>query len=82
MKDQLLEYKTTIKVDEKILRSETDLSFNLRNCIEIRLGEKRVLDYFIKMSKKMIDYFAHRKKVNELNGYETYLREIFNASAN
>ena len=62
MKEQLQEYKTSIKDDEKLLRSGLELSFNLRNCIEIRLGEKRVLDHYVKMAKKMIDYFAHRRK--------------------
>ena len=54
----MAEYKTTIRHDEKILNEEEDISFNLRNCIEIRLGEKKIIDFYLKMSKKMIEYFS------------------------
>ena len=39
---QLKGYPTTIEDDEKILKENTELTFNTRNCVLMRLGEKRV----------------------------------------
>lgn len=60
MKSQLDGYPTTIKEDEKILRSAAfyNLGINLINCVRMRLGEKRVLEFYIKMAKKMIEFFT------------------------
>ncbi len=39
---QLKVYPTSIDEDEKILKDEKGLTFNTRNCVLMRLGEKRV----------------------------------------
>lgn len=52
------------------------MACNLRNCVEIRLGEKKILDFYSKMAKRMIDYFSHSRKTGSVAEYDDYLREL------
>ena len=44
---QLKKYPTTYEEDIKILDTQKDLSYNLRNCVIMRSGEKHVMIYYI-----------------------------------
>jgi len=50
LKDLCLEklplYQTTLEQDIEILKQD-DITFNKRNCVLIRKGEKEILHYFI-----------------------------------
>jgi hypothetical protein len=48
--------------------------------VEIRLGEKRILEFYIKMAKKMIEFFGRRKVQTDVREYEPYLREVLHPS--
>ena len=76
MKKKMKSYLTSMKQDEEILKNES-LSFNLRNCVEIRLGEKKVLDFYITMAKTMIDHFTGKRNLDQQNLlYDPYLFEL------
>ncbi|GAB5363763.1 hypothetical protein AAMO2058_000911000 [Amorphochlora amoebiformis] len=45
------QFETTIEHDEKLLAEGVD-NLNLRNCIVMRLGEKKVLKWFIRLAEK------------------------------
>jgi len=48
-------FDTTIEEDTKLLRDPTQtFSFNIRNCIILRRGEKEVLKYFLEMAQHCI----------------------------
>ena len=52
-KEQYEKYPTSYEEDLKILERE-DLSFNERNCVLFRSGEKKILLYLMKMSHKLL----------------------------
>lgn len=58
-------YPTTIEEDEKILERE-DLTFNLRNCVLYRHGEKKILIYLMEVVKKLLPLFEMDFKVRNL----------------
>lgn len=77
MKLRLEEYKTTVREDQKILNKKYgDLTFNLRNCVRIRLGQKKVLHFYIDMANAMIQYFQKGTKIKNRKLYEEYLKDI------
>lgn len=77
MKLRLEEYKTTVREDQKILNKKFgDLTFNLRNCVRIRLGQKKVLHFYIDMANAMIQYFQKGTKIKNRKLYEEYLKDI------
>ena len=78
------EYPSTKEEDEEILKRE-DLTFNLRNCVLFRHGEKEILTFLIDMAdlmEKILDLkFKDAKKVvSSLSDYyneaKDYLNEV------
>ena len=78
------EYPTTKEEDEEILKRE-DLTFNQRNCVLFRHGEKEILTFLIDMAdlmEKILDMkFKDAKKVvSSLSDYyneaKDYLNEV------
>ena len=55
-------YPTTIEEDDKILERD-DLTFNLRNCVLYRHGEKKILIYLMEVVKKLLPLFDMNFKV-------------------
>lgn len=47
----------------------------MRNILLLRHGEKKVLDFYIKMSKALIDYFERGTPIRTY-AYAEYLRSI------
>ena len=54
---------------------KSDLTQNMRNIVLLRHGEKKVLDFYIKMSKVLIDYFERGTPIRTY-AYAEYLRSI------
>jgi hypothetical protein len=59
-------YPTTIEEDDKVLERE-DLTFNLRNCILYRHGEKKILIYLMEVVKKLLPLFDMDFKVRSFS---------------
>jgi hypothetical protein len=60
---QLLRYfKFNVQEDEKLLQDE--LNFNTSNCIKMRLGEKKILQFYIKFVDYCLPLFDLTEKVN------------------
>eukprot|EP00742_Colponemidia_sp_Colp-10_P008577 GILJ01009301.1.p1 GENE.GILJ01009301.1~~GILJ01009301.1.p1 ORF type:complete len:505 (-),score=78.95 GILJ01009301.1:212-1726(-) len=53
--DRLAQYNNTIEVDEQLL--QTNLTWNQRNCVQLRMGEKQVLTFFSNMSNVVQNLF-------------------------
>jgi histone-lysine N-methyltransferase SETD3 len=53
--DILSKYSTSVEEDKELLKNP-NLSFNIRNCIIMRMGEKEILEYFISFSKYVLNY--------------------------
>jgi hypothetical protein len=53
-KEQYEKYETSFEEDEKILAEDKDLTFNLRNCILYRHGEKVILRFLMNSCQKML----------------------------
>ena len=62
-KDSLKKFPTTLEQDIQIL-SNKNLSFNYKNSVIQRKGEKRLLSFYIKYFSLMIDYHLENKKAN------------------
>ena len=46
-------YPTTLEEDLEIVKSQ-EFTYNQRNCISLRIGEKKILKYFEDVSKKLV----------------------------
>ena len=76
-KDRMKKYKTGLKMDEKLLCDKAKLSYNLRNCIEVRLGEKKIVDFYLKMARTMVKHFSGSERISQENIlYDLYLTDI------
>ena len=64
-KEQYDAYPTSFEEDEKVLTRE-DLTFNERNCVLYRHGEKKILLYLMSMSKRLLPLLDMDFKVNTL----------------
>lgn len=54
---QLARYKTTLQHDEELIEKNTvehNLSFNEKNCIHIRIAEKRILHKWLTLSQQIL----------------------------
>lgn len=51
-------------------------SVNYKNCIRVRLGEKKVLDFYIKMADIMINYLTTNSKMPNDQCYKPYLKSL------
>ena len=60
----LKEYKESLEEDEVLLK-KTNLTYNEKNCIILRAGEKRVYSFHIQLATKVIELF--NKKLKEIN---------------
>jgi hypothetical protein len=55
---KLLEnYDHTYKHDIELLTSSNSLTFNTRNALLMRAGEKKILNKIVKFTDTMLDYF-------------------------
>lgn len=54
--------KFTIQDDYQLLKNDT-LSQNNRNCLQLRIGEKEVLIYFVNFTNLMIPLMSKNPKV-------------------
>jgi len=53
----LAKFKTTLKEDEELIekhRKERNLSYNEKNCIWIKIAEKRILHKWLDLSQKIL----------------------------
>jgi len=78
---QLKKYKTTLKEDKELLK--TDLTQNQRNSVDLRSGEKEILHYLINFTEKtlpllMISSKNIRKAVLQAphNQYSEYIKKV------
>jgi histone-lysine N-methyltransferase SETD3 len=72
MKAHLDKYPTTIEEDLYILKKENlSLTYNQRNCLLMRIGEKKILHFFSKFSQYCLELFSYN------NIYVKYLRYIY-----
>ena len=55
-KDMLAQYKTTYEEDLKILETDKTLTFNHRNCVMMRSGEKKILLKLIELGNLGLEY--------------------------
>lgn len=53
-KESYDKYETTLEEDLKILEERTDLTFNERNCVLYRSGEKQILKFLMTSAQKML----------------------------
>jgi len=53
-------FSTTIETDEKLLKNKEYKSLNHRNCIVMRLGEKKVLQWFIDLANRATRMLRYR----------------------
>ena len=51
----LHKYSTSINEDKELLKDK-NLSFNIRNCIIMRIGEKEIIEYYISFAKYVLNY--------------------------
>eukprot|EP00826_Nyctotherus_ovalis_P039605 TRINITY_DN381_c0_g1_i1.p1 TRINITY_DN381_c0_g1~~TRINITY_DN381_c0_g1_i1.p1 ORF type:complete len:477 (+),score=178.23 TRINITY_DN381_c0_g1_i1:513-1943(+) len=66
-KTMLGQYKTTYEEDLKILETNKDLSFNHRNCVLMRAGEKKILMKLIELATLGLDFLnMPLKKAKEI----------------
>jgi histone-lysine N-methyltransferase SETD3 len=66
-KDMLAQYETTYEEDVKILETDKTLTFNHRNCIMMRSGEKKILMKLIELGNLGLEYIKLPiKKAKEL----------------
>ena len=56
-------YPTSLAEDQKILE-DTELTFNQRNCVLFREGEKKILVFLINIAQKIIPLFDMDFKVS------------------
>ena len=82
--DGLAQYPTTIEEDLEILKRE-DLTFNQRNCVLFRHGEKEILAFLIELGdivfKVLGEKFKDAKKIvtglpDRFNESKDYLNEL------
>ena len=78
----LKKYPTSLEEDEKILKTEKNLSFNERNIYVLRASEKKMLSFLIEMAKTAILVFKMpleeaKKKIMEYSNfpYQKYLND-------
>ena len=64
-KTQYDRYATTIEEDNKILL-RTDLTFNERNCVLYRHGEKEILIFLMKTANTMLELLEMDFKVRSV----------------
>lgn len=55
--DAMSKFKTTVEEDEALLRGST-LTFNQRNCVIMRQGEKQVLEHFMRLAKTCVNLLS------------------------
>jgi hypothetical protein len=60
--EALLKYPTTYDEDLEILNNK-DLTFNHRNCVLFRSGEKEILLFLIKTTERILSLFDLEFKV-------------------
>lgn len=51
-KSSLSDYPTTLEQDYELLK-RPDLSFNIRNCVTLRVGEKEIFGNYQKMAEEL-----------------------------
>lgn len=51
-------FDTTLEEDERILKEDKNLTFNIRNAILMRRGEKQVCHWFIQLADEMTPLFS------------------------
>lgn len=84
LEQHLEKYTTTLEEDEEILQNKKDsLTFNLRNCLIMRISEKRILHFYIEFSEYCLSLiersFDEAKDVladdwgNNTSPYDLYL---------
>jgi hypothetical protein len=65
--NELNKYPHTLEEDEDIIKKdknkEINLTNNKRNCVIMRMSEKRILKFFIKFSKYCSELFGKTEKV-------------------
>mmetsp|Transcript_10316 Transcript_10316/g.8871 ORF Transcript_10316/g.8871 Transcript_10316/m.8871 type:complete len:203 (+) Transcript_10316:1203-1811(+) len=76
---QLSRYRTSLKEDQELLK-KNDLSYNIRNAILLRSGEKEILEYMIKFVDKCLPLFSmplkQVRKVMVLPSHNEYIEYI------
>ncbi len=64
---ELSKYKTSLTEDEELIQNdklkEITLTNNLRNCIIMRMSEKKILTFYLKFAKYCEELFAKTEKV-------------------
>ena len=66
-KEAYEKYPNALEEDYKILEERKDLTFNERNCLLFRSGEKEILTYLIKIAQKILPLLDMDFKVIFLN---------------
>jgi len=65
---ELSRYNTSLAEDEEIIKNDNlkliTLTNNLRNCIIMRMSEKKILTFYLKFAKYCEDLFDKTEKVN------------------
>jgi hypothetical protein len=59
---KLNNYKTTLQEDENLIK-EAKLNINLRNCIIMRMSEKKILKFFLHFAQYCLDLYSMTEKV-------------------
>ena len=76
----LSKYKEAYEIDEELLRAK-ELTYNERNCIIYRMGEKKVLNEMIELANEGLTLLSKKYKagINSLKNkskYSKYLQDI------
>lgn len=65
----LAEYPTTEKEDQEILNTTKSLTFNERNCIILRMSEKKILMFFIDFCQYCLHLLSFDKQIDVINTF-------------
>lgn len=60
----LNKYPTTLEQDKKLLSDDSTLTYNIKNCVLFRVGEKKILHYL----KDTADILIGMEKMNKNDG--------------
>jgi len=80
----LSKYPTTYEEDLKLVESAKDLTWNQRNCVLMRLGEKKILKFLINLTQvglELVDMPLKKakerfNKIAEKDQYEKYVTQV------
>ena len=64
---ELSKYPSSLEEDQELIRKEQNneitLTYNIRNCVIMRLGEKKILNFYLILARYCEDLFTKTEKV-------------------